>query len=265
MAQVLNIEINGRPADVEDVHRVATWNYGHYTSMQVRDGAVRGLDLHLRRLEGASRAIFGEEVKTDGGTIRGLIRHALGDEHDASVQVTIVPRVGAPLSPDAMVSVFDPVADAPRPALRVRTATYERDLPHLKHLATMGLTYQRLQARAAGFDDVLFVGRDGGIREGSVWNIAFWDGHQVVWPEADVLPGITMQLLQRGLTRIGLPWAILPLTSDDLPGLRAAAATNSHCPCQPLAGIDKATFPDDGGGLADALHAAWAEIPWDAI
>ncbi|AWZ17484.1 hypothetical protein DRB96_41385 [Streptomyces sp. ICC1] len=56
----------------------------------------------------------------------------------------------------------------------------ERELPHLKHVATMGLTYQSLQARAAGCDDVLFVGRDGVLREGSVWNIAFWDGQQVV-------------------------------------------------------------------------------------
>jgi branched-subunit amino acid aminotransferase/4-amino-4-deoxychorismate lyase len=131
----------------------------------------------------------------------------------------------------------------------VRTSLYERELPHLKHVATMGLTYQWLQAQAAGFDDVLFVGRDGGLREGSVWNIAFWDGQQVVWPEADVLPGITMQLLQGALTRIAMPWATRHLTSDDLPALRAAAATNSHCPSQPLASIDNVSFLDDEGDL----------------
>lgn len=265
MARVLNIEINGQPADVAELHRAATWNYGHFTSMQVREGAVRGLGLHLRRLEGASLALFGEGVESDGDKIRELIRHALGEERDASVRVTVIPRAGAPLSTDVIVSVSDSVTDAPRPALRVRTATYERELPHLKHVATMGLTYQYLQAKAAGFDDVLFVGRDGVLREGSVWNIAFWDGQQVVWPEADVLPGITMLLLQGALTRIGMPWATLRLTSDDLPVLQAAAATNSHCPSQPLASIDEATFPDDGGALADALNTAWAEIPWDVV
>jgi 4-amino-4-deoxychorismate lyase len=265
MVRVLNIEINGQLAGVEDVHRVATWNYGHFTSMQVREGAVRGLDLHLRRLEGASHALFGEGVESDGDKIRELIRHALGEQRAASVRVTVVPRVGAPLSTDVMVSVSDPVADAPRPGLRVRTTTYERELPHLKHVATMGLTYQWLQAREAGFDDVLFVGRDGGLREGSVWNIALWDGEQVVWPEADVLPGITMQLLQAALTGIGVPWSTRRLTSDDLPMLRAAAATNSHCPSQPLASIDKVAFPGDGGALADALNSAWAEVPWDLV
>jgi 4-amino-4-deoxychorismate lyase len=266
MARVLTIEINGKPADAADLHRVATWNYGHFTSMQVREGSVRGLDLHLRRLEGASLALFGEGAESDDGQIRELIRHALGEARDASVRVTVVLQVGVPpLSTDVMVSVSDPVSDAPQPALRVRTSTYECELPHLKHVVTMGLTYQWLQARAAGFDDVLFVGRDGRLREGSVWNVAFWDGQQVVWPRADVLPGITMRLLQGGLTRIGVPWSKLPLTSDDLPALRAAAATNSHCPSQPLASIDKATFPDDGGALVHALDSAWAGIPGDPV
>lgn len=265
MTRVLNIEINGRPAEVADVHRVATWNYGHFTSMQVRAGAVRGLDLHLRRLEEGSLALFGEGVESDGGRIRGLIRHALGEQRDASVRVTVFPRIGDPMATDIMVSVSDPVDDAPRPALTVRTATYERELPHLKHAATMGLTYQWLQAQAAGFDDVLFVGRDGRLREGSVWNVVFWDGRQAVWPEADVLPGITMQLLQRAMTRSGTPWSTRRLTLDDLPALRAAAATNSHCPGQPLAGIDQVVFPDDGGALAVALDTAWADVRWDEI
>ncbi|MFE7636533.1 aminotransferase class IV [Kitasatospora sp. NPDC057518] len=262
---MLTIEINGRRADAESVYRVATRNFGHFTSMQVRDGAVRGLDLHLERLETASRALFGEGIACDGGTIRGLIGRALGADRDASVRVTVTARLGDPASPDVMVAVTDPVPDAPQPAPRVRTVTYERELPHVKHLATMGLSYQPLQARAAGFDDVLFVGRDGRLSEGSIWNVAFWDGRQVVWPEADVLPGITMQLLRRGLTRLGLPWEVRPLTADDLPGLGAAAATNSICPCQPLAAIDGTSFPADGGALAEALAAAWAVIPWEAV
>nr|WTB34144.1 aminotransferase class IV [Streptomyces sp. NBC_00830] len=244
---------------------MATWNYGHFTSMQLRDRAVRGLDLHMRRLEEGSTALFGDAVKSDSGRIRELIRHALREECAASVRVSVVPRVGVPLSTDVMVSVSAPVADTPRPALRVRTATYERELPHLKHVATMGLTYQQLQARGEGFDDVLFVGRDGFLREGSVWNVAFWDGEQVLWPEAEMLPGITMQLLQTALTRIGVPWSSRQLTSDDLPGLRAAAATNSHCPSQPLASIDKVAFHGDDGALASAFNTAWAEVPWDLV
>ncbi|MFF2814546.1 aminotransferase class IV [Kitasatospora cineracea] len=262
---MLSIEINGRPAGVEDVHRVATWNYGHFTSMQVREGAVRGLELHLRRLASGSRELFGETCAEDGARIRELVRHGLGDRSAASVRVSLVPAVDSSARTDVMVSVSDPVADTPRPALPVRTVTYERELPHLKHAATLGLTYQALQARKAGFDDVLFVGRDGCVREGSVWNAAFWDGEQVLWPEAPVLPGITMQLLQAALTRVGVPWSTRRLTTGDLPALRAAAATNSHCPNQPLAAVDRVLFPGDDTELTEVLAAAWAEVPWDSV
>ncbi|MFZ3467576.1 hypothetical protein ACODT3_39525 [Streptomyces sp. 4.24] len=54
--------------------------------------------------------------------------------------MTLIPRVGAPQSTDVIVSVSDSVTDVPRPALRIRTATYERELPHLKHVATPAST-----------------------------------------------------------------------------------------------------------------------------
>jgi branched-subunit amino acid aminotransferase/4-amino-4-deoxychorismate lyase len=264
MARMLNIEVNGRPAAIEDVHRAATWNYGHFTSMQVRDGAVRGLGLHLSRLTGASRELFGAAAAHDGDRIRALVRHALGDARAASVRVTVLPAPDTEAT-DIMVSVSDPAPDEPAPARRVRTVTYERDLPHLKHLATMGLTHRALRAREAGFDDALFVGRDGYVREGSVWNVAFWDGDQVLWPEAEVLPGITMQLLRSALDRTGVRWATRRLTVDALPGMRAAAATNSHCPAQPLASIDDLAFAADDGALTRVLTTAWAEVAREPV
>ncbi|MGW6705943.1 aminotransferase class IV [Streptomyces sp. NPDC054956] len=184
---------------------------------------------------------------------------------DASVRVTVIPHESAPERPDVIVAVTEPASDTPRPPLRVCSATYERDLPHLKHMATMGLTHRTLEARKNGYDDVLFIGRDGMVREGSVWNVAFWDGEQVIWPQADVLPGITMQLLQEGLTRTGVLWTTRPVPAVEIPMLLAAAATNSHCPSQPIASVDDADFTRDTGALVKALHTAWATVEWDAL
>lgn len=256
---MLKIEFNGRTADVADVHRVATWNYGHFTSLQVRAGAVRGLRLHLDRLAHGTRDLLGPEAEHDDERILTLLRHAIRSVPAASVRISVVPAPDAPsLRTDVMVSVSDPVEPNPTP-LRVRTVTYERELPHLKHAATLGLSYQWQQALRTGHDDALFLGRDGRIREGSVWNIAFWDGTQVVWPEAPVLPGITMQLLQSAL-----PSVTRPLTLADLPTFTAAAAVNSHAPSRPLAAIDSTAFADPTP-LTTALDAAWATVPWDAI
>ncbi|MEU7750592.1 aminotransferase class IV [Micromonospora sp. NPDC049101] len=166
------VDINGEPATVEDLHRAAVWNYGHFTSMQVRGAAVPGLSLHLRRLHEASAVLFPDAVPPSGDQVRTLIDQALGGRDDASVQVTVLPNPTRRSSTDIMVSVDEPADDAARAPLRVRTVRYERELPQLKHLATLGLTLHRRQARQAGFDDVLFAGRDGSLLEGSVWNVA---------------------------------------------------------------------------------------------
>ncbi|GAA4610162.1 branched-subunit amino acid aminotransferase/4-amino-4-deoxychorismate lyase [Actinoplanes octamycinicus] len=259
-----HVEINGAPACVEALHRAATWNYGHFTSMQARRRTVAGLDLHLRRLREASADLFPERTPPADRTIVELIEHALGAARDASVRVTVLPAAADPTATDVMVSVSDPVPDTPGEPLRVRTIVYERELPHLKHVATMGLTYHYRAARRAGFDDVLFTTRNGQVSEGSVWNVAFWDGERVIWPDAPQLAGITMQVLRLGLKKLGVPYEQRRLSTAALAGMRAAAAVNSHCPNQPIAAVDDVALPDHRT-LTGLLREAWQQVPWDTV
>jgi branched-subunit amino acid aminotransferase/4-amino-4-deoxychorismate lyase len=231
--------------------------------MQVRHGAVAGLALHLRRLREASAVLFSDRAAPHDRRMLELIDHALKNEPDASVRVTVLPALSS-ADTDVMVSVSEPVPDAEREPLRVRTVPYERELPELKHVATMGLSYHRLEARRAGFDDVLFVGRDRYLREGSVWNIVFWDGERVVWPQAPMLAGITMQVLRLGFKKLGIPDEERRITSESLTGMRAAAAANSHCPAQPIAAIDGTEFGEHAA-LTNLLRRAWREASWEPI
>jgi branched-subunit amino acid aminotransferase/4-amino-4-deoxychorismate lyase len=251
-------EIDGAPATVAGLHRLATVNYGHFSSMQVRDGAVAGLDLHLRRLAESATELFGAPVEG----MRELIRHALAGDRDASVRVTVFGggrSAGADPGPSVLVSIADPAPSRPQPAWRLRTAPYVRDLPHVKHIATMGLIRHWRQARADGFDDTLFVNPHGRISEGTAWNLALWDGEHVVWPEAPQLAGITMQLL-----RPKLPSVSRAVYLADLAGFRGAAATYSSWPGQPVASIDDMTF---GGTaeLSELIQAAWETVEWQPI
>lgn len=258
------MEINGASASVDEVHRAATWNYGHFTSMQVRSGTVAGLAFHLRRLREASAELFPDRAAPSDHTLVDLINHALGDKRNASVRVTVLPAALDTGGTAVMVSVSEPVPDTPKEPLRVRSVRYERELPHLKHVATMGLTYHYLQARRMGFDDALFIRRDGHLAEGSVWNIAFWDGERVIWPSAPQLTGITMQVLRLGLEKLGVPDEERSLTSASLVGMRAAAAVNSHCPAQPIASIDDFGLPEFAP-LTTLLRRAWNEVSWDEL
>lgn len=253
-----HVEINGAPPTVEALHLAAVGNHGHYTSMQVRDRAVAGLDLHLRRLREASAEVFPDRPAPTDSTIVELIGHALRDERDASVRVTVLP--GAQI----MVSVAAPVQDTARPPLRVQTLRYQRELPHLKHRATFGLTHHHAAARRAGFDDVLFTGYDGVVREGSVWNVAFFDGERIVWPRAPMLAGITMQVLRRALRELGVQDVTTEITVAGLPGLTGAAAVNSHCPDQPIATVDDVSLPAHRP-LTALLRRAWDAVEWQPL
>jgi 4-amino-4-deoxychorismate lyase len=263
---VRNIELNGRvPTEIADIQRMATGNFGHFTSMQVRGSAVRGRALHLARLSDANEEFFDFRMGIDDEQrLLALIRQAMGDSRDASVRVGFIPPGAEDLPPDILVSVSDPVPDAAGPPLRVRTDGYRRDWPAHKHAATMGLTYAALRARRAGYDDALFVGPDNLVSEGTTWNVAFHDGDRVIWPQAPMLKGVTMVLLQLALSMNGTPWTLRPVDAVELPLLSAAAAVNSICPGRPIGSIDGVPFPADDK-LVSLLREAWESVPFDAL
>lgn len=264
--RTLRVEINGRPATAEQLHRPAVHNYGHFTSMQVRDGRVYGFASHLRRLAESSRELFGRPVEAD--RIRELLHGALRDLPSAvSVRVNVFSLTadpGEPVGPDVMVSVSSPSSEVSDDPWRVRTVRYERDLPHIKHVGGFGLHHQRVLAHAAGYDDPLFVDRRGRISEGAIWNVGFWDGESVIWPEAEMLPGVTMRVLASGLEESGVPSVRRPVTVEELPTFRAAFATYSICPGQPLAAIDDVVLPGDDR-LPELLAEAWKVREPEAI
>jgi 4-amino-4-deoxychorismate lyase len=261
---VLNLELNGQLPDLAATQRLVTRNYGHYTSMQVREHRVRGLALHLARLDDGNADFFGARGDvTQELHLRELIRHALGGEPDASVRVAYVAAADERAAPEVLVSVSDPIPEVPGPALRVQTRAYQRAWPEHKHSATMGVAHSRRQAGQDGFDDALFFSGER-ISEGTSWNAAFWDGERVLWPEAPVLKGVTMVLLQIAMTMTGVPWGIRPVSRAELPDLLAAAAVNSICPARPIESIDDVVFTDSAA-LTDALTTAWKTVPWDEI
>ncbi|MGX6603809.1 aminotransferase class IV [Micromonosporaceae bacterium Da 78-11] len=260
-----NLELNGHVPDLAETQRLATWNYGHFTSMQVRDGAVRGLALHFARLSDGNQDFFGYEMDFPAEhRLRELIRHALDGTPDASVQVRFVPAADPAGEPEVLVSVTDPAPDTARAPLRVRLDGYRRDWPAHKHAATMALSYAQVRARRAGYDDALFVGADNRVSEGTVWNAAFFDSDRVIWPQAPMLKGVTMVLLQIAMSMSGTPWTIREVDAVELPLLTSAAAVNSACPAQPIGSIDGVPFPADDK-LVSLLRDAWESVPFDVL
>jgi branched-subunit amino acid aminotransferase/4-amino-4-deoxychorismate lyase len=256
-APALYVEFDGRPAVEEDLRIPAFAGYGHFTAMQVRGRTVRGLALHLDRLDAANRELFG--LPLDGDRVRELIGHALDGAgiRDASVRVHgFLPPGSAATVP--MVTVREPArgTGAPRSLMSV---PYARPVPHIKRPGEFGQMYYGRLAEQSGFDEALLTAPGGVVTEGSVTNIGFWDGASVIWPDAPALTGITMALLESGLARTDRPSVRRAVTLDGLGSYRAAFVTNSQG-IAPVHRIDDTSFAVDEE-LMELLGHVYEDAP----
>ncbi len=252
------VEIDGHAGTVGSVRSVEG-GYGHFTAMQVRDRKVRAFDLHLARLEEGSQALFGTGV--DGAHVRELIHHALGDDvRDASVRVYIYTAESD--VPAVMVTVREP-ASMPSTPQRLQSVPYHRPLAHIKHLGDFGQTFYGRLATKNGFDGALLVAPDGIIAEGSTTNIGFAEGDTVVWPDAPTLHGISMQVLERELTKASIPWRHRSVNVTDVGSFDGAFVTNARG-IAPVGRIDETILPTDAE-LVTTVIRVFAAAPWDPI
>ncbi|WP_219413063.1 aminotransferase class IV, partial [Pseudonocardia nigra] len=156
-----------------------------------------------------------------------------------------------------------PAASGPTGPLALATVEHERVLPAVKHVGEVAKTYFLRQAVGDGFDDAAFVDRRGRLSEGSIWNLAFWDGAAVVWPVAEMLGGTTMGVAHRQLDRLGVPQRFQEITLADLTALAGAVVMNSWTPGVAVHRIDSVPVPEAPTFVA-LLHRAYQAEPLTA-
>ncbi len=260
------LQLNGRDASGDDVRALAALDYGHFTSMRVQGGAVQGLSLHEGRLQAATAELFGTTLDLE--RVRDCLRHALRGRPDAWMRVTVFSRdfdfraTERVLETDILISVAPPLLPLSRP-LRLRTVNFIRPLWHLKHVGTLPQFHHRRQARLAGFDDALFLDPERGIAEGTLWNIGFWTGDTVVWPDARALAGVTAQLIGDALTHMGIPQSRMAVKQGALETYVGAFACNAAGLWE-ISEIDGARLMASGRFRTLAAEAL-AAVPWDRV
>ncbi|WP_018680916.1 aminotransferase class IV [Actinokineospora enzanensis] len=264
-------ELDGAPVTVDRLQVLAMYNYGHFTTMRVEDGRVRGLPLHLDRLSHDARAVFDADIDPD--RVLAYVRQAVGGRTGAVVvRVTVydpaldLGHPGAEAHPHILVTTR-PAPNLPLSPLTVQLVQHARDSPAVKHVGLFGTVRCRRAAQRAGFDDVVFTGPDGVISEGATWNLGVVDPNGVRWPSAPALPGVTMALLQQVDT---IPGVVAPVTVDDLRTAQAVFATNAAFGVRPIALVADETGTARFTGVpahptVDALAAAYAEIKGDEL
>jgi len=257
-AGAVQVEIDGVTASPGQLRAAVLGGYGHFTAMQVRRGRVRGFDRHLARLDAANREVFGAGV--DAAAVTDHIRHALGDNiSDASVRVYVQEADG---SPSTMVTVRPP-GGMPAGPWKLRAVPYQRSLAHIKHTGDFGQRYYQRLAQASGFDEALLTGPDAIISEGTITNVGFFDGAEIIWPAAPALAGITMQLLEPALAERGLSSRRGHVRLAELATFAAVFVTNARG-IAPVALVDDVRLPVDAEFIA-RLADAYESVGWDSI
>ncbi|QNE75028.1 branched-chain amino acid aminotransferase [Streptomyces finlayi] len=258
------VQRNGQEATAGELAPLAFAGYAHFTALQVRDGRVRGLDLHLERLRSASVEMFGRALPED--RVLTHLRTALrAGPADLSLTATVYSpageftAAGTDVEPELLVRT-GPAATGPAGPLSLAAVEHERDLPAVKHVGEVAKTYLLRQAVGQGFDDAAFVDRRGRLSEATIWNLAFWDGHSVVWPAADMLAGTTMSIVRRRLGDLGVPQRTQEVSLDGLAALSGAVVMNSWTPGIPVRRIGSVRLPD-APLLLEHLHRAYEAEP----
>lgn len=248
----------------DSLRSLALYNYGHYTSMLVSNGRVRGLTLHLERLTRDSATLFGRPVDTDD-VIARVRRVLLDSPPDIVVRITIcaadfVMHHPADASATRAVVTVRPVPAAPRGPITLATALFARELPEVKHVGLFGQLWHRRVAQLAGRDDALFVDATGRILEGATWNVGFvrHDGH-VVWPNSPALPGVALALVKEKYEeKHPGKSSTTTVKLDDLRNFESAFITNSVSGVRVASLIDTHEFSTNGPILSD-LAVCYAE------
>ncbi|MFF4601385.1 aminotransferase class IV family protein [Streptomyces sp. NPDC001339] len=255
-------ELNGRPVSVDQLQALALTNYGHFTSLRVDEGRVRGLSLHFERLARDCRALFGAELDIDH--VRALIRRVVPAHGSITIRVTVfdpamdLGRPDRATDPQILVT-HRSAANLPLPPLRVQSSLLVRDAPEVKSVGLFSLLRHRRAARLDGFDDALFVEGNGAVSEGATWNVGFFDGDRVVWPAADCLPGVTMRLMQEAHEH-----SVLPVGLGDLASMEAAFATNAAIGVRAITCIDDTELPGDHP-IIGRLRKEYMRVPGDCV
>lgn len=259
------MELNGVPATLAQVKALALTNYGHFTSMLVEGGRVRGLSLHMQRLARDCRQLFGAELDTE--RVRHYVRQMLDSVAQPIVaRVTVydptldLGTIGADADPHVLVTTRSASSGTP-PPWHLQAVSYRREIPAVKHIGLFGALHRRREAQREGYDDVLFLNPDGTISEIATSNIGFVRDGQIVWPRSEWLPGVTMTLINQALDE---PVATEPLTLSDLPAMEAAFATNAASGIRAVAAVDSTEWPTEHKMLQQ-LRDMYMDIPAELV
>lgn len=122
--------------------------------------------------------------------------------------------------------------------------------------AAFGALRRRRAAQLGDCDDVLFTDEKSFVSVGATWNVGFFDGDRVIWPDAEVLPAVAIRLIDQVHEHSGTA----PVNVTAIGTVHAAFATNTTIGVRAIRAINDLTPPADRP-IFDTLRKEYMESP----
>lgn len=250
-----------------ELQSLMLYGCGVYTSFALRQGKVKGLKMHLERLQRDSKFLFGFEPSR--ADIRAnMTQFIAGAEvSDAiAVRITIFAKQFSLSQPERIEELnilvtgreLNPASPREIKLMRVEC---DRPFPTYKTTDLLVNLQARRRAREQGYSDALLT-RNGLITEGATWNIFFVKDSIVYTPPVrdGLLPGI----LRRQIIENAAPWGMeLQQTSipqDSYTEYDCCFIGNSVVGISPVAAIENKVFHRNCQAIAK-LEELYGKIP----
>ncbi len=244
---------------------------GVYEVMPVYGGRLFQLEQHLWRL---GNSLDGVRISRplDNSEWEALLSELVkrNDAVDATVYLQVTRGVGPrdhafPVSSSA--TVFAMVSPLPEPAglhgVKAITARDIRwELCNIKAITLLPNTLLRQQALEAGATEAI-LHRDGKVTEGAASNVFVVVGDEVATPpkSAQLLPGITRDLVVELLQEASVPCDERPVSLDELRGAQEIWITSSSREIVPVTGLDGVSVSGGRAGpVWEAAHSLYQDF-----
>lgn len=221
-----------------------------FETLRARAGRPTELDAHLDRLRRSAQGLgiglpadAASRIEAGIGSLLEAEGHA-GPDGDAAIRITVSrgrflgrgvlpPKDPAPTIVVQAWPVSPPPASYLEQGLSLVPSTVRRDpsspLAPLKTTSRADFVFARLEARAAGADDALFLTIDGHLSEATTSNLFLVRGDRLATPSLDcaILAGTTRSWILAWGARVGLHVAEERLVVGDLEAADEAFLSSS--------------------------------------
>lgn len=178
--------------------------YGVFDFLRTYGGRPFHLDAHIRRLRNSARLIQ-LSCPWSHAELAGIVQETMkrNDYPESNVRLLITGGDSddsiTPGSKPRLLVMITPVKAFPRQwyqdGVRIITSDISRSIPGAKSIDYIRAIIALNSARAAGAVESVYVDGKGQVLEGTTSNLFAVSGGQLITPSADILPGVTRDVL----------------------------------------------------------------------